>query len=267
MALVHSMIMRLVSQHSGTLQIGYSSAELALEWLVSHPEEPATADAAGADTASKDEDEAVKKQLMASLGSDEVPQLEVCLPVRCQLPAANGSSAVVLCQYKLMQTAFWATYLCLSRPLTNPLMTCNCWADCVCAQAMLDESAETPSIQQLVDGSVATVAQMPAAAFPLADMLVSLCGQDSGKNRQQVFGGLVQHLKRLGAAQVNLLSVLLFMTSDDLWRPRTVKLLVFNPLDTSANTSWQCSVCKQLLLAMLGAGLLLGNYLLCSCIL
>ena len=69
-------------------------------------------------------------------------------------------------------------------------------------QAMLDESAETPSIQQLVDGSVATVAQMPAAAFPLADMLVSLCGQDSGKNKQQVFEGLVQHLTQLGSAQV-----------------------------------------------------------------
>ena len=72
-------------------------------------------------------------------------------------------------------------------------------------QAMLDESAETPSIQQLVDGSVTTVAQMPAAAFPLADMLVSLCGQDSGKNKQQVFKGLVQHLIQLGSAQVKFL--------------------------------------------------------------
>lgn len=67
---------------------------------------------------------------------------------------------------------------------------------------MMDESAEAPSNQQLVDGSVATVAQMPAAAFPLADMLVSLCGQDSGKNKQQVFKGLVQHLTHLGAPQV-----------------------------------------------------------------
>ena len=67
---------------------------------------------------------------------------------------------------------------------------------------MLDDSAETPSIEQLLDGSVATVAQMPAAAFSLADMLVSLCGQDSGKNKQQVFKGLVQHLTRHGSAQV-----------------------------------------------------------------
>lgn len=70
-------------------------------------------------------------------------------------------------------------------------------------QAMLDDSAETPSIEQLVDGSVATVAQMPAAAFSLADMLVSLCGQDSGKNKQQVFKGLVHHLTRHGSAQVD----------------------------------------------------------------
>ena len=69
-------------------------------------------------------------------------------------------------------------------------------------QSMLDESAEPPSIQQLVDGSVASVQQMPAAAFPLADMLVSLCGQEAGKNKQQVFKGLVQHLTQLGAAQV-----------------------------------------------------------------
>ena len=70
------------------------------------------------------------------------------------------------------------------------------------AQAMMDESAEAPSNQQLVDGSVATVAQMPAAAFPLADMLVSLCGQESGKHKQQVFKGLVQHLTDLGTPQV-----------------------------------------------------------------
>ncbi|KAL0033594.1 hypothetical protein WJX79_006288 [Trebouxia sp. C0005] len=124
-------------------RFGNSSAELAIEWLMTHPEEPGAADAGATDTASKDEDEAVKKQLIASLGTDEVPKLE----------------------------------------------------------AMLDESAEAPSIQQLVDGSVATVAQMPAAAFPLADMLVSLCSQEAGKNKQQVFGGLVQHIKRLAAAQ------------------------------------------------------------------
>lgn len=61
------------------LQIGYSSAELAVEWLMAHPEEPASADAAADENASKAEDEAVKKQLMATLGTDEVPKLEVLL--------------------------------------------------------------------------------------------------------------------------------------------------------------------------------------------
>ena len=64
------------------LQIGYSSAELAVEWLMAHPEEPAAANAGAADNASKDEDEAVKKQLMASLGTDQVPKLEVILHLR-----------------------------------------------------------------------------------------------------------------------------------------------------------------------------------------
>ena len=59
------------------LQIGYSSAELAVEWLMAHPEEPAAADAAAGDSSSKGEDEAIKKQLMESLGADEVPKLEV----------------------------------------------------------------------------------------------------------------------------------------------------------------------------------------------
>jgi len=81
---------------------------------------------------------------------------------------------------------------------------------------MLDESEETPSIQQLVDGSVATVGQMPAAAFPLADMLVSLCGQEAGKNKQQVFGGLVQHIKRLAAAQVSYFHESAFLTARSL---------------------------------------------------
>lgn len=70
-------------------------------------------------------------------------------------------------------------------------------------QAMLDESAGTPGIEQLVNGTVAIVAQTPAAAFPLSDMLVSLCSQDAGKNKQQVFACLVQHLKALGPAQVS----------------------------------------------------------------
>lgn len=64
---------------SSVLQIGYSSAELAVEYLMNHPEEPAAADAGAANTASKDEDEAVKKQLMASLETDQVPPLEVCM--------------------------------------------------------------------------------------------------------------------------------------------------------------------------------------------
>ena len=82
---------------------------------------------------------------------------------------------------------------------TNPSLN-----DSIHMQAMLDDSAETPSIQLLVDGAVASVTVMPAAAFPLADMLVSLCSQDSGKNKQQVFEGLVQHLRKLGSAQVSL---------------------------------------------------------------
>ena len=47
---------------------------------MTHPEEPGAADAGATDTASKDEDEAVKKQLIASLGTDEVPKLEVGQP-------------------------------------------------------------------------------------------------------------------------------------------------------------------------------------------
>ena len=59
------------------MQIGYGSAELAVEWLMAHPEDPAAAGAGAANPASKADDEAVKKQLMASLGTDEIPKLEV----------------------------------------------------------------------------------------------------------------------------------------------------------------------------------------------
>lgn len=58
---------------------------------MTHPEEPGAAAAGATDTASKEEDEAVKKQLIASLGTDEVPKLEVglpacsCLSVICNL--------------------------------------------------------------------------------------------------------------------------------------------------------------------------------------
>lgn len=68
-------------------------------------------------------------------------------------------------------------------------------------QAMLDDSADAPGIEQLVNGAVATVARTPAAAFPLTDMLVSLCTQDNSKNKQQVFKSLVQHLS-FGRAEV-----------------------------------------------------------------
>lgn len=66
-----------MSRASVYTQIGYSSAELAVEWLMAHPEDPAAAGAGAADPASKADDEAVKKQLMASLGTDELPKLEV----------------------------------------------------------------------------------------------------------------------------------------------------------------------------------------------
>ncbi len=55
---------------------------------MTHPEEPGAADAGAMDTASKDEDEAVKKQLIASLGTDEVPKLEVGLSA-CSMVARN----------------------------------------------------------------------------------------------------------------------------------------------------------------------------------
>lgn len=54
---------------------------------MAHPEEPAAADAAAGDSTSKGEDEAIKKQLMESLGSDEVPKLEVSSAYTdCMLP-------------------------------------------------------------------------------------------------------------------------------------------------------------------------------------
>lgn len=66
------------------LQINYSSAELAVEWLMSHPEDPAAASSA-ADATGKDADEdALKKQVMDVLGAGETPpeRVEVC----CTLP-------------------------------------------------------------------------------------------------------------------------------------------------------------------------------------
>lgn len=73
-------------------QIGYSSAELAVEWLMAHPEEPAAADAAAGDSSSKGEDEAIKKQLMESLGADEVPKLEVLCISRLHAASWESSS-------------------------------------------------------------------------------------------------------------------------------------------------------------------------------
>lgn len=188
---------------------------------MAHPEEPAAADAGAADIASNNEDEAVKKQLMASLGTNEVPKLEVlppCLRGACALHDPHISVALhKLFALHCMQDSFLLHKRSFCGPLSGATHEHAVWLTMrhsICkvssqfVQAMLDESAETPSIQQLVDGSVATVAQMPAAAFPLADMLVSLCGQDSGKNKQQVFKGLVQHLTELGSVQVKFLLLL-----------------------------------------------------------
>ena len=94
-------------------------------------------------------------------------------------------------------------------------------------QAMLDDSADAPGIEQLVNGAVATVAQTPAAAFPLTDMLVSLCTQDNGKHKHQVFTSLVQHLKDLGHAEVRCHT----------FSPRLCPL---NNIHVSASTLTQC---------------------------
>ncbi len=63
---------------------------------MTHPEEPGAAAAGATDTASKDEDEAVKKQLIASLGTDEVPKLEVKLSA-CSKGARNLQFELPLC--------------------------------------------------------------------------------------------------------------------------------------------------------------------------
>lgn len=68
------------------VQINYSSAELAVEWLMAHPEDPAAASSTAADATAKDADEdAIKKQVMDVLGPDETPpeRLEVRLHLLC----------------------------------------------------------------------------------------------------------------------------------------------------------------------------------------
>lgn len=59
---------------------------------MSHPEEPAAADAAAGDSSSKGEDEAIKKQLMDSVGADEVPRLEVLCISRLHAASREDSS-------------------------------------------------------------------------------------------------------------------------------------------------------------------------------
>ena len=91
---------------------------------MAHPEEPASADAAAAENASKAEDEAVKKQLMATLGTDEVPKLEVTLqPVAVLEPTTNG-----------IRTCDIALYCCadISSALSSvlPYIACGVTAPC-----------------------------------------------------------------------------------------------------------------------------------------
>jgi len=95
---------------------------------MTHPEEPGAADAGATDTASKDEDEAVKKQLIASLGTDEVPKLEVGLPA-CRKGAHNLQFVLSL----------WGTVDCACIAVLLLCVTCNLSAcfTCCCGDAML----------------------------------------------------------------------------------------------------------------------------------
>ena len=81
---------------------------------MTHPEEPGAAAAGATDTASKDEDEAVKKQLIASLGTDEVPKLEVKLPA-CSKGARSLQFVLPLC----------GTVNCACIALLLLFVTCN----------------------------------------------------------------------------------------------------------------------------------------------
>ena len=67
---------------------------------MAHPEEPAAADAAAGDSSSKGEDEAIKKQLMESLGADEVPKLEVCSCIlRLCAAISAGTQQHTICRF------------------------------------------------------------------------------------------------------------------------------------------------------------------------
>lgn len=101
---------------------------------MTHPEEPGAADAGATDTASKDEDEAVKKQLIASLGTDEVPKLEVGLPA-CSMFVRDLQLVVPHCG--TVDCAFIAVLLLC--------VTCNqpvCFT-CCCGGAVLVEGSCT----------------------------------------------------------------------------------------------------------------------------
>jgi hypothetical protein len=212
-------------------RVGANSVELAMEWLISHPEEPAApaaaggaaaggaaaaaggAAAAGAAAPVVDEEEELTRALLASLSvvgmspdtvaqrsqqQQRQQQQEQEQEQESQPPpagAADGSPTAAQATSAEEVTTPQAT----QRPLVQPGAPMPRGAAAAASAASSSHTADSPSSAgtgipapaQLVDGAVRLVAASPSTAFSIADLLLTIAQREEGKGREALVGRLM----------------------------------------------------------------------------
>lgn len=168
-------------------RIGTNSIEAAMEWLITHPDEPASQPSAAAGsraTEAADEDE-LSRALVAALsaiGSPPASSAQAARPDPSSAPDPATSSA------SAMDTS-------------TPPAPSSTEDDKGKGPAQPPPAAPAaparaaPGSVHLVDSAVSILCRMPSGIFSMSDLLITLVTKEEGKDRPVVLTALMDKIK------------------------------------------------------------------------
>ncbi len=214
-------------------RVGANSVEIAMEWLVLHPEEPAAAPtaaaaaaaaataaaAAAAPAAAASEEEELSRALVASLAAIGMGPADVrssslpaaagtaaAAPAAAEAAAATtpsaGTTAAAAAPAAPESGADAAAVIAeqpapgpsTSAPTPTPEITPAPAPTTASAAVPAAAGASVPGPVALVDGAVSLLTSAPGSSFAVSDLLHTMCTRDDGKQRAAVVGRLLERL-------------------------------------------------------------------------
>lgn len=152
-------------------RVGHNSMELAMEWLITHPER------------------------FGNSGPEATPVADTNTPVPTGTPTPNIREENQ--QSTEDQVLAQALAASLSEIRTGEVSGPSSAAKATAAD---DTKLQVPKPVDLVGRAVAVLEKMPVAAFSITDLLITLCNRNEGEDRGLVLMYLISNLKEDGSA-------------------------------------------------------------------